>query len=239
MIKNNIDILILILLLIFDNQKYLTINNYCVLLIILFYEFYDNNYIENYYPTSSNNSQVLYNMLSVFNEKKARFKNLIIEGDFVSEGTTNASGYLNLQPQSSNIINFSNGWKIDNRSDGLEINNKNKDYNSCNIYIKDYYSGKDWLKTKPAGHKPPWTHYDAVSTVTMIKNIADNKIPRKNPVMSGNVTMKQGCLAMQARGQTLIDFNPFKESAGGTTWFYGCGIEMYKRGRSGVYWSVW
>ena len=72
MIRNNIDIIILTVVLILDYFKYITINTYIVLLIILFFDLLDKKYIENYYPTSSNNSQVLYNLRSVFNEKKAQ-----------------------------------------------------------------------------------------------------------------------------------------------------------------------
>jgi hypothetical protein len=236
MIKYNLDIIILIILLIFNYLNYIKLNNYIILIIILFIEFLDTNYIENYYPTSINNTQILQNITSVFNDKKTTFKNLIIDGDLISHGLTDCTGHLDLSTGTNyvaDLLHFSNGWKIGFNTDKkMEImNNNNTDANNT-VNASTLYTSHGDIYSRG---NDAWVF--AIREFNKKKTAADKKWPIDNPNVTGNVTMKKKASALDAKGSTLYGFNPFHNNVGTTSWFYGCGIEFYKG--SGVYWSMW
>jgi hypothetical protein len=244
MIKYNLDIIILIILLIFNYLKYIKLNNYIILITILFIEFLDTNYIEKYYPTSINNTQILQNIRSVFNEKKTTFKNLIIDGDFISHGMTDCSGHLDLSqstnPNVSDLLSFSNGWKIGFFYTGgtrhLTIKNSNNTFENNTVNASKVYSSKNEIVSMD---RSDIYKIKTLREFNKKKTDADKKWPIDNPSVTGNVKMNKKVLALDAKGETLYGFNPFRNNNGTTSWFYGCGIEFYRTGNSGTWWSMW
>lgn len=149
MIKKNIDIILLIVILLFNNLKYINLeNNYNLLLIILFIEYINNNkLIETFTESSIKNTTILHNIFSIFNKEKVSLKNVIIDGDVKVSGTKTDAKDLVILSDKGLILN---GWKFEKKgANNLLIYNEDTDLDKQSIYGTGLYSKYRNLYVKP------------------------------------------------------------------------------------------
>jgi hypothetical protein len=153
MIKKNIDIILLIVILLFNNLKYINLeNNYNLLLIILFIEYINNNkLIETFTESSIKNTAILHNIFSIFNKEQVSLKNVIIDGDVKVSGTKTDAKDLVILSDKGLILN---GWKFEKKgANNLLIYNEDIDLDKQSIYGTGLYSKYRNLYIKPDNSK--------------------------------------------------------------------------------------